>query len=142
MKIQFPLKIELESFNCIAAFVIRAREWRNFVHHTEPKDIDAALFNQKWNEGCQIIQNLGLNYNTNRLKHISLDPKHDLVLKSLFTLIAKNENKQQSADKEISNLSIQLTNIEKEVQFLKENAVKHQQNNPLTGQYLNVATIF
>ena len=67
----------------IAAFVIRAREWRNFVHHTDPDTITQAILNQKWQEGEQIINNFGFTFLTTQLKAQSLDPCHDTVLKSL-----------------------------------------------------------
>ena len=35
----------------IGAFVIRAREWRNFIHHTDPDKITLSIFSQKWTEG-------------------------------------------------------------------------------------------
>ena len=67
-----------EQDKSIAAFVIRAREWRNFLHHTDPKDIDEALFKTKWEEGEEIISGLGYAYNTKHLLTISLDPKHEV----------------------------------------------------------------
>ena len=69
----------------LAAFVIRAREWRNFVHHTEPKNITLAIFQQKWAEGANIVHNLGFQYDTNKLLNISLDPQHKTFLNQSFT---------------------------------------------------------
>ena len=48
----------------LAAFVIRAREWRNFINHVNAKSINLALFQQKWQEGCDIINGLKYQYNT------------------------------------------------------------------------------
>ena len=81
----------------IAAFVIRAREWRNFVHHTEPKNITLAIFQQKWAEGANIVHNLGFQYDTNKLLNISLDPQHKTFLKPIFHYLnnVKNSLTQQ-----------------------------------------------
>uniref|UniRef100_A0A7M5V5T7 DZIP3-like HEPN domain-containing protein n=3 Tax=Clytia hemisphaerica TaxID=252671 RepID=A0A7M5V5T7_9CNID len=73
----------------LADFVVRALEWRNFLNHAAAKKIDLIHFNQRWQLGCSIIQGLGYTtYNTNFLKSIPLDPKHDVVLKSLHSLMA------------------------------------------------------
>ena len=88
----------------LAAFVIRAREWRNFVQHTEPKNITQAIFQQKWAEGANIIQNLGFQYDTNNLQTISLDPQHKTVLKPLFDYL----NNQQNLLKQQQNLTSQV----------------------------------
>ena len=85
----------------IAAYVIRAREWRNYIHHTEPKEIDQKTFNTKWTEGTSIVMNLGFQYNTNRLKLISLDPKHDLVLKSLKSYITILTQRQDALEDKV-----------------------------------------
>ena len=91
----------------IAANVIRAREWRNYVHHTEPKLIDQQTFDTKWNEGTQIIDSLGYhNYDTNKLKQISLDPKHEIVLLGLFqyiSLLTRNVNSLENRVIDLEN---------------------------------------
>uniref|UniRef100_A0A7M5VER8 DZIP3-like HEPN domain-containing protein n=1 Tax=Clytia hemisphaerica TaxID=252671 RepID=A0A7M5VER8_9CNID len=86
----------------IAAFVIRAREWRNFVHHTDPDNITQAIFNQKWLEGEQIINNFGYTFPTAQLQTQSLDPSQDAVLKSLQQYI-----------NEIKKLKSQIKTIQK-----------------------------
>ncbi|XP_066928027.1 uncharacterized protein [Clytia hemisphaerica] len=93
------------------ANTIRARDWRNFLNHTNPKNVDLALFNQKWNEGVQIVQQIGYTPpDLNTLRTISLDPKHDLVLKSLHSLInnvvlsqQKNQSDIKALQKEVSD---------------------------------------
>ena len=88
----------------IAANVIRARKWRNYVHHTEPKDIDQQTFDSKWLEGTKIIHHLGYHYDTNQLKLITLDPKHELVLKSLNSYIAQLTRNQNVLENKVLNL--------------------------------------
>jgi len=104
-----------------ASNVIRAREWRNFVHHCEPSNIDTAQFNAKWAEGEQIVIDLGGNsYDIRKLKTISLDPKHELVLKSLFTLI-ENQGDTIGRIQLINNeILIQLNLIKKEINELRK----------------------
>uniref|UniRef100_A0A7M5UDG3 DZIP3-like HEPN domain-containing protein n=3 Tax=Clytia hemisphaerica TaxID=252671 RepID=A0A7M5UDG3_9CNID len=93
------------------ANTIRARDWRNFLNHTNPEDVDLALFNQKWNEGVQIVQQIGYAPpDLNTLRTISLDPKHDLVLRSLHSLInnvvlsqQKNQSDIKALQKEVSD---------------------------------------
>ena len=97
----------------IAANVIRAREWRNYVHHTEPEDIvDQQTFNNKWLEGTQIIHGLGYRHDTNQLKTISLDPKHELVLKSLNSYIAQLTQKQNTLENKVSNIENKVAKVE------------------------------
>ena len=90
----------------IAAFVIRAREWRNFIHHTEPNKITEAVFNQKWREGEKIINNLGFTYDTTQLKTISLDLKYENVVKSMYLYL---ERKQEALAKHQTTLENQQT---------------------------------
>ena len=103
----------------IAAWVIRAREWRNYVHHEDPKSITVAILNTKWTEGVNIIKNLGYLYDTTKLRNVSLDPKHEVVLNSLFTYMARVELKQDTNDQLIEALRQQLQCVTKEVNFLK-----------------------
>ena len=88
----------------IAANVIRAREWRNYVHHTDPKDLDQLTFGNKWLEGTQIINNLGYHYKASQLKTISLDPKHELVLKLLNSYVAKLTQKLNALGNKVTNV--------------------------------------
>ena len=108
----------------IAANVIRAREWRNYIHHTEPKEIDQKTFNTKWTEGTSIVMNLGFQYNTHGLKQISLDPKHDLVLKSLNSYIIKLTQRQDKLeDKVEKNKTETISNVselERQLEIISE----------------------
>ena len=88
----------------LAAFVIRAREWRNFLNHIAAKAIDVILFQQKWQDGCDIIQGLGYQYNTADLKKMSLDPKHRLVVKSLKSSLAKLKSNHRSLSGEVDTI--------------------------------------
>ena len=88
----------------IAANVVRAREWRNYVHHTEPKDIDQQGFDDKWMEGTTIIHDLDYSYDTHKLKTISLDPKHQIVLDSLNYHIAQLANRHNALDIQVKML--------------------------------------
>ncbi|XP_066928302.1 uncharacterized protein [Clytia hemisphaerica] len=84
----------------IGAFVIRAREWRNYIHHTDPDKINQAQFNQKWTEGEQIINNLGFTYDTTQLKTMLLDLKYENVVKSMYLYLERKQDtlsKQQMA---------------------------------------------
>ena len=90
----------------IAAFCIRAREWRNYLIHTEPSQIDMVVFQKKWNEGVGIVAGLRYAYDTNYLMTISLDPKHQLVLKGLFTFMGNLHQVQMKQQKELENQAL------------------------------------
>ena len=78
-------KPPLDSDTSIAANVLRARAWRNFLNHTDANDIEKTAFGLKWSEAAVIIQGLGGSVNEMaRMKYISLDPKHETVVKSLM----------------------------------------------------------
>ena len=82
--------------------MVRAREWRNYVHHTEPKDIDQQIFDDKWIEGTTIIHDLKYCYDTRQLKTISLDPGLQIVLDSLnyyIAILAAKQNAVESNEK-------------------------------------------
>ena len=99
----------------IAAFVIRAREWRNFINHVDAKTIDLLLFQQKWQEGCDIINGLKYQYNTKFLETMPLDPKHDLVLKSLKWCLAVQSNDIQDLQCDVNDLRSDITTIQCEI---------------------------
>ena len=67
-----------------AANVIRARELRNFFHHTEPKDFDKKTFDAKWLEGDEVVNKLSYKYDSQALKTASLDPTRLSVVHSLL----------------------------------------------------------
>lgn len=104
----------------IAALVIRAREWRNFLHHNEPKDIK---------------NNLGFTYHTNKLKTISLDPQHETVLKSIFSYLAQLNRKQDaltqqqtSTNQDVAKLTQQVSSIDQNVMSLIQQLSSTNQN--------------
>jgi Uncharacterized protein conserved in bacteria len=109
-----------------AANVIRAREWRNFVHHTEPNSIDMALFNMKWTDGAQIVNALGNNYDLKKLKTIPLDPKHQLVLKSLFTFMGKLQKKQSNQDYVIDQIQDGIDNQDRIIDQIQTEITEFQ----------------
>jgi len=76
------------------ANILRARAWRNFVHHCEPAKLDSKCFNQKWKEGEHIISCLGSSYDTKSLKICTLDPQQAIVLNSLQTYVSVLEKDQ------------------------------------------------
>ncbi|XP_066917682.1 uncharacterized protein [Clytia hemisphaerica] len=114
----------------LAAFVIRAREWRNFINHIDAKTIDLLLFQKKWQEGCDIINGLRYQYNTKFLETMPLDPKHDSVLKGLKSCMAKFKSSQkglstgiQDLQNDVSDIQNNCANIQKDVTNIKhENA--------------------
>ena len=75
----------LDSDASVAANVLRARAWRNFLNHTDANSIDQKSFDSKWAEAITIFQGLGGSAKEmTALKTVSLDPKHDVVMKSLM----------------------------------------------------------
>ena len=75
-----------------AANVIRARELRNFFHHTEPKDFDKQTFDAKWLEGDEVVNRLSYKYDSQALKTASLDPTKLSVVHSLLQFLQINQN--------------------------------------------------
>ena len=103
-------KIPPDSDTGVAANVVRGREWRIFLNHIDANAIDEAAFNLKWTEGIAIIQGLvGSVKDITSLKTISLDPKHELVIKSLMDFnqqeIIKLRGKIDNASKQIDENS-------------------------------------
>ena len=75
----------LDSDISVAANVLRSRAWRNFLNHTDANSIDQVIFDQKWKKAIAILQGLGGSVtDMGTLKTISLDPKHEAVMKSLM----------------------------------------------------------
>ena len=83
-------KPPLDSDASVAANVLRARAWRNFLNHVNANSIDQAKFNEKWNEALDILQGLGGSVKEMAtLRTISLDPKHKPVMESLMNFYAR-----------------------------------------------------
>ena len=103
-----------------AANVVRARELRNFFHHTEPKDFDKAMFDTKWTEGDIIVNALGYSYDSHALRTASLDPTR---ISTVFSLVKYLQIEQNSLKKQINsshaeqefkkNAAVQLQHITK-----------------------------
>ena len=83
-----------------AANVIRARELRNFFHHTEPKDFDEKTFDAKWLEGDEVVNKLSYKYDSQALKTASLDPTRLSVVHSLLQFL---QIKQCAIQKQIDS---------------------------------------
>ena len=102
-------KLPLGSDTSIAANVIRAREWRNFLNHVDANAIDNTLFQSKWNEGIAIIQGLGGSVkDLGNLKTVFLDPQNYVIMQSLA-----NYNERKTAhylENELGKIKGELTN--------------------------------
>ncbi|XP_066931512.1 uncharacterized protein [Clytia hemisphaerica] len=93
----------------IAAFVLRARAWRNEFMHDDPKSITLSDFNKRWTEGVNIIRGLKLvTYDTNRLKIANLNARNRTVLRCLKFFSKKILQKVTALDTELAH-DIQLT---------------------------------
>ncbi|XP_057292394.1 uncharacterized protein LOC130621106 isoform X1 [Hydractinia symbiolongicarpus] len=73
----------------LAAFVIRAREWRNFHHHTDPKTITDVKFTDRWHEGAKIAVALGYTGDINAFMLVSLDSERTSISMLLIELLCK-----------------------------------------------------
>ena len=148
----WKIKTPKTTDSSIAAWVIRARNWRNGVlHYGEPKTIDTNEFNSLWKEGENILHGLGYinNAKTQKLKTISLDPNSQLIAKPLDDLINKlikkiaenktniNENTANIFDNKasIAKLSDQFRSISC-VNLVEE---LEQQERKLDKRLLNIA---
>ena len=115
-------KVPLDSDTSIAANVLRAREWRNFLNHVDANVINTILFQSKWKEGVDIIQGLGGTLNDLvKLKTISLDPRDDVVNRSLMDF---NRRKIAHLEKKVNNLEDKTDKMDGEIKQTKENNVK------------------
>ena len=107
----------------VAANVVRGREWRNFLNHIDANAIDEAAFNLKWTKGIAIIQGLGGSVkDITSLKTISLDPKHELVIKLLMDFNQQEIMKLRSKVDELENtMSIASKQIDENSEKIEEN---------------------
>ena len=120
----------------LAANSIRARELRNFFHHTEPKDLDEKAFNAKWSEGENIIKDLGFQYDTQALKKATLDPTRLSVVHSLLQFLQqqqcaiKNELdvKFKSNKDDLNDLLKQLCKLEKTLEDSTKKELKEMKD--------------
>ena len=127
----------------IGANVIRAREMRNFFHHTDPKDFDKQTLDKKWLEGDTVVSALGYNYNSKALKTATLDPTKLSVVLSLvqFLQIEQDASKKQidrntesskTLHKKIDSLNASLEQMKKQtesnIQSVKKDAADQLQH--------------
>ena len=127
----------------IGANVIRARELRNFFHHTDPKDFDKQMLDKKWLEGDRVVSALGCIYNSEALKTATLDPTKLSVVLSLlqFLQIEQDASKKQinsntessktlqknldASNEQIDSLNASLEQMKKQTESNKESAKKN-----------------
>ena len=126
----------------IAAFVLRCREWRNFLNHTDAKAIDKHNFNLRWSEGISLLKGLGgKSEHVKELKTISLDPKHDLVLKSLYHFNNVIRTKQQAQDKDIGALETRVDKLENTFDQLDHKIEKCETDSDIMSKQLHAISL-
>ena len=70
----------LPSDHSKAAYVLRAREWRNYlIHQCQKKNIEIVAFDKMWYEGDIIIKNLDYQFDSLPLRKMLLSPEDKLV---------------------------------------------------------------
>ena len=99
----------------IGANVIRARELRNFFHHTDPKDFDEQILDKKWLEGDTVVSALGYNYNSKALKIAALDPTK---LSVVLSLVQHIQIEQDASKKQIDNNTESSKTLHKQIDSL------------------------
>ncbi|XP_066924911.1 E3 ubiquitin-protein ligase DZIP3-like [Clytia hemisphaerica] len=116
-------RIPPETDFCKGAFVIRGREWRNGINHPEDiKNMKEPEFEQRWGDGCDIIQGLCYTtYNTNYLKHISLDQRLPVVLQALQNYVA-------SLKPDLDQQQDRITDLRQDVNKLVVDQSQHNQS--------------
>ena len=91
----------------IAANVIRARELRNLFHHTDPKEFDKKILDEKWLEGDAVTSALGYKYDSQALKTAALDPKRLSVVHSLILYLQiEQDAAKKQYHKEMNSLKV------------------------------------
>ena len=129
----------------VAANVLRGREWRNFLNHTDANAIDEAAFNLKWTEGVELLKGLGGQSDQMKtLKTISLDPKHEIVLKSLYHFNNVVRTKQQTQDSDIGDLQARVDVLEKKqntTDQLDDKIEKCEVDNDMMSKQLHAISI-
>eukprot|EP00111_Clytia_hemisphaerica_P007850 TCONS_00022815-protein len=117
----------------LAAFVLRARKWRNDLLHDDPKSITLNDFNKRWTEGVNIIHGLFfVTYDTNRLKTMPLDVHNRTVFKSLKFLSKKITGKQTAHDNQLASHDNKLTAHDNQLTTQDNKLTAH--DNQLTTQ--------
>lgn len=105
--------------NSKSANVIRARQWRNFLNHTNPSDIDHNVFSKKLQEGEQIIKSLGHVYDINPLKTMSLDPQTSKMQKLILQSIDELKNIGDERYKDVQLINQKVDGIDVRLQKLE-----------------------
>ena len=101
----------------IAANVIRARELRNYFHHTDPKQFDENIVNKKWLEGDAVVSALGYKYDSQALKTAPLDTERLSVVHSLILCLQIEQDASTDAvNKEINSLKKALEELKKQTE--------------------------
>ena len=112
-------KPPLDSDASVAANVLRARAWRNFLNHTDI--IEQTGFETKWKEGISILIGLGGSANDmTPLKTVSLDPKHEILIKSLMDF---NERKIEKVRSQATDNTNKITDLDKRT--IADNDILH-----------------
>ena len=107
----------------VAAFVIRARELRNYLQHFPSTDqLDNDEFQIKWKDGIDIL--IGLSYSgsmtdANELKYITLDPKNNIVFRSMLIYLQVQQEKLLENIKENSKSFATLSSVPAELQNIQ-----------------------
>ena len=97
----------------IAAYVIKARKWRNaLIHDLEPRNLSKPEFHRIWDEGEIIVKGLGLTtFDTKALKNINLDVRNSIVLNSILTYKTKIQGTLDAHVKEFAIINGHLRSI-------------------------------
>ena len=120
------------------------------MNHTDANSIDEPAFNLKWTEGEAIYQGLGGSVTLlTDLKTMSLDPKHDLVLKSLKQFTKNQEQrlvnlkatidnhvlpKQLKQEQDIDNLNQDVINLKTTVDVLEKKIEDMEETEKVTNK--------
>ena len=121
----------LPTDNSKGAAVLRCREWRNFLNHTEPISIDLLQFKQKWKEGDDIIKALGYAFDANKLQTLPLDEKtfhkQGLIIKALDDLlkieVKSHGDKLDEMQKVVKDYQDQLKLLVKRIEILERRSI-------------------
>ena len=119
-----PLSDQSKSAN-----VIRARELRNFFHHTDPKIFDKQTFDDKWLEGDKVVNSLSYKYDSQALKTASLDPTKLSVLHSLLQFLQiKQDTIQKQIDSNAEDMKLSFDDIKKKTSSNTEDIKKNSED--------------
>jgi len=89
----------------IAAYVMRASSWRNFLMHANVENFDSLSFNEKWEEGVQIIHGLGYHYDETLESETQRDKTTDLGLSKVAPLMGNPKDSNVIGSPKDDNIS-------------------------------------